>query len=269
MKTIDVVTLKLLQLDIMDVIHNFCFENKINYSLACGSMLGAARHKGYIPWDDDIDIYLLREDYNKLLLLFPSTLNNIKIASLNRDKKWGRAYSKAYDCRTIVKDAGYPYKIGVGIDIFPIDRVPDDEVMWKKYDRKRRILQRLYEYKISLLFRNGREYWKYLFIPIVKLLLLPFSVRFMGIYLDKYSQKYNNTESSRVFECCLGKIMKNPFRRTIMNKLIEMPFEDRVYIGMAEYDEYLTQSYGDWRKLPPKEKQVTHHILHAWWKDMQ
>ena len=71
MRTIGIEERKQIQTEILDALHTFCQETGIRYSLACGSMLGAIRHKGYIPWDDDIDIYMLREDFERLDALFP------------------------------------------------------------------------------------------------------------------------------------------------------------------------------------------------------
>lgn len=265
-KRIEVDELKRIQLDILTIIDRFCRENGIKYSLGCGSMLGAARHKGYIPWDDDIDIYLLRDEYERLVNQFPEVYENIKLASLQRDRKWNRAYSKAYDIRTEMQDAGNKYRIGVGIDVYPIDTVPEEKGEWLKYDRIRRGYQRLYEWKISMLFRKGRAWWKYLFLPLTKILLLPFSARRIAIFIEHYSMKYRRTQSPYVFECCQGIMQKNPFKRSAMEHLIDMPFEDRIVSGMRDYDEYLSNAYGDWRELPPVEKRVAHHIIKAWWK---
>lgn len=265
-KEIGLEELKLIQLDILTTIDKFCRENNIKYSLGCGSMLGAARHKGYIPWDDDIDIYLLREEYEKLVEHFPEICENVKLASLQRDKKWNRAYSKAYDCRTEMQDAGNKYRIGVGIDVYPIDTVPDNKDEWLRYDKKRRKYQRIYEWKISMIFRKGREWWKYFFLPFTKVILLPFSSRKIAMFLEKYSQKYRGVDSPYVFECCQGIFQKRPFKRTALENIIDMPFEDRIVCGMKDYDEYLSNGYGDWKKLPPEEKRIVHHVFNAWWK---
>lgn len=266
MKRIELDELKVVQLDILTVIDRFCRANGVKYSMGCGTMLGAARHKGYIPWDDDIDIYLLREEYEKLIESFPKEVENVKLAALQRDRLWDRAYAKAYDCRTEMQDGGRKYCVGVGIDVFPIDRVPADKEEWLQYDKKRRVYQLFYEWKNSMIFRKGRELWKYAFLPFTKLLLLPFSSRRIAVFLESYSMKYRELDTPYVFECCQGIFQSRPFKRSALENIIDMPFEDRVFCGMRDYDEYLSKSYGDWRKLPPKEKQKSHHIFNAWWK---
>lgn len=266
MNKIGVEEQKRIQLDVLSVVDRFCRENDINYSLGCGTMLGAARHKGFIPWDDDIDIYLFRKEYNKLISLYPDVVDDVKIASLERDVKWDKSFSKAYNAMTLVKDGGNSYKVGVGIDVFPIDKVPEDENEWISYDRKRRHYQRIYELKNSMLFRKGRPMWKYLFLPFTKLLLLPFSSRDIAKFLDRYAQKYDEIESEDVFECCQGIVLKHKFKRSTLENVMDMPFEDRMFKGMVDYDDYLTNVYGDWRKLPPVEKRTSHHLYNAWWK---
>lgn len=258
--------LKSIQVDILSVIDKFCRKNGIKYSLGYGSMIGAARHQGYIPWDDDVDIILLRSEYEKLLSSFPEELDNVKIASLQTDKKWNRAFAKAYDCRTELQDAGHKYRIGVGIDVYPIDNVPDDEREWLSYEKKRIIMQRLYEWKISMIFRKGRAIWKYVFLPFTKLILLPFTVRSMARHIERYALKYSNIMTFYVSECAQGLYKCKRFNRSNFDSFIDMQFEGMVFMGIKKYDEYLTTIYGDWRKLPPIEKQKPHHIFKAWWK---
>ncbi len=267
MKRIGKEELKMIQMDVLSAIHHFCLEHEIKYSLGCGSMLGCARHKGYIPWDDDIDIYMLREDYNKLIREFPDIYEeHYKFVTLERDEKWQRAYGKAYDSTTIIKEeTTASYELGVNIDIFPIDFVPDNEEEWLRYDKKRRSLQYVYEMKVTT-FRSGRPFLKNAFLAFCKLVFLPISSRQLAKQIQNVAQRFNEQPASRVFECCQGLFQKHPFKKSLFDNLTLLPFEDREYMAFADYDEYLTNGYGDWRQLPPKEKQVSHHAFEAWWK---
>jgi len=273
MKNIDLNELKKIQLDILDVIHNFCISNNIQYSLACGSMLGAVRHKGYIPWDDDIDIYLIRDEYEKLMKIFPTELHNISVESLERNSKWDRAYAKAYDVRTEIhegeeRDLDYAVDIGVGIDIFPIDAVPASEKKWISYNKRRKLLIWMQIMKFAVV-RPGRSFLKNAILFVMKLILFPISSRCMAEIVDRYARKFNGKETVFVFENAQGIRLKRRFRKDFLLNTRLYPFEDRMYMGISEFDDYLKNSYGDYMKLPPEEKRQTHHHFRAWWKDGQ
>lgn len=270
MKEISSDELKVLQMDIMSAVHQFCEVNHLRYSIACGSLIGAARHKGYIPWDDDIDIYLLREDYDKMIKLFPSLLNGrYKFCTLERDKQWWLPFGKVCDINTILKEGTHTYY--VNIDVFPIDNVPEDEICWHKYDKFRRKCFEIYarrEDKQKILnFHNGKNPVRNILATFVKLLLSIFSVHFLACCFQKVAKYYNKINSSMVFECAQGIYIKHPFPKSLFDNRILIPFEDREYLCFADFDKYLTNAYGNWRQLPPKEKQVTHHNFKAWWKD--
>jgi lipopolysaccharide cholinephosphotransferase len=268
MKQIGTIELKVVQMDVLSAIHRFCTAHNIKYSLGCGTMLGCARHKGYIPWDDNIDIYMLRKDYEKLVEEFPDTFEGrYKFVTMERDPKWNRAYGKAYDCTTVFKErTAEVYELGVNIDVFPIDFVPDNDVEWQKYDKVRRMLQHIYEMKVTT-FRSGRSVPKNAFMALCKLLLLPFSSRYLAMRIQKMAMRFNTSPTSRVFECCQGIFQKRPFSKLLFDSLTLLPFEDREYMAFSNYDAYLTNGYGNWRQMPPKDKRVSHHAFKAWWKE--
>lgn len=266
MRLIYLEELKQIQLDILEVIDNFCVQNGIRYSLACGSMLGAIRHKGYIPWDDDIDIYIPRDDYKRFIQIFPEELGHIKVASLEREPKWNRAYAQAYDSRTIMNEYAHtPLKVGVYIDIYPIDNVPDSDDAWLRYNKIRRFLIRIQEIKYIPIHWN-RTIQKNLVLIIGKIMLLPFSSRIIAKSINHFAQRYNGMGYGRSFECVQGMLQKRPFQSSLMTDFIRIQFENQHFTIMKDYDAYLTNAYGNYMKLPPKEKQISHHQFEAYWK---
>lgn len=265
MKEICLEELKVLQLDVLQAVHDFCIQNGITYSLACGTALGAVRHKGYIPWDDDIDIYLLREDYNRLMREYPKT-GRYQLISMERDKKWDKPYAKAYDSTTVFKEKfNYNVEIGIGIDVYPIDKVPENENNWKNFDKRRRKLQHLLLMK-QIQFSKERPFIRNCVAFLSKILLFPFSRRMISNYISHFIQQFNNDDGQWVFESAQGLIQKNRFPKRVFENIIAVPFEDRFFMLFEHYDEYLKNGYGDYMKLPPKEKQVAHHAYKAYWK---
>ena len=268
MKNIELKEFKEIQVAILETVHEFCLNNNIKYSLACGTLLGAVRHKGYIPWDDDIDIYMLREDYNKFIALFPKNYNNyFDLIALERHPKWNKSYAKVYDNRTIIHEA-MPYKvtIGINIDVFPIDNVPEKEECWNKYNKKRVILQRCLMTK-SLKISSQHKLYKNLGIVLVKFLTLFLSQRKLAEFLNIYAQRFNHLVSTYVFENSLGVIMKKRFKKNIFKELIYIPFENKKFLAFKNYDEYLRNAYGNYMQLPPVEKRISHHSFVAYWKE--
>lgn len=261
--------LKKIQLSILLSFHQFCIDNNINYSLAAGTLIGAIRHKGFIPWDDDIDVYLLREDYNRLVSSFPVVYNDTYVfVSMERDAAWHRSYGKLYDNRTIDVEHtrnGYE-KLGVGIDVFPIDDVPDNFEEWLSYEKKRRIYRDLMTLK-SLTWSKERTLTKNIITIIGRLLLSPFSFAYFAKRMSDYSQIHNNKGYRHVYENCLGVYnSKRPWLKSDMMMVIDASFEDQTVHIMNGYDDYLTTVYGDYMKLPPKEKRLSHHSFTAFWK---
>lgn len=267
---IDIETIKNLQINILRAVHLFCCENKIPYSLACGTMLGAVRHKGYIPWDDDIDIYLLRQDYERLVELFPSQYDNhIEFISLERNSKWDRPYAKAFDNRTLVKENAFcDVQIGIGVDVYPVDDVPDDEKAWKRYDRKRRLIQNALSIK-RMKFVKSRGIIKNLTMSVLKFLTFFVTKRRFAEIIDSYSKKNNGKGFQSVFECVQGMLQKNRFDKTLFSSLSLYQFEDQFFYGFSDYDSYLRPAYGNYMELPPIEKRVIHHDYSAYLRQPQ
>ena len=265
MKGIGLEELKRIQIEVLQAVHDFCIANGITYSMACGTALGAVRHKGYIPWDDDIDIYLLREDYNRLMSAYDNN-GRYRLISMEIDSDWDRPYARAYDSKTVlIEKANGSIVIGIGIDVYPIDTVPENEQEWRRFDKRRRFLQNMLSLK-RMKFDQGRGFSKSVFLLISKIILLPLSIKRIVRYIDKFIKQYNKKGGTWVFESAQGMIQKNRFHRSVFENIIPVSFEDRQFMLFENFDEYLKNGYDDYMKLPPKEKQVNHHVYQAYWK---
>ena len=266
MKKITLEEKKIVLLDILTAVDTFCKEHDIRYSMACGTMLGAVRHKGFIPWDDDVDIYMLRDDYERFESLFPKVYKGVyQLISPQRNSNWHLPYGKIADNRTIIVNSyvkTIPY--GINIDVFVIDDVPDDEQLWLNFRKKQK----------KIIQRNLHHIYR---IKSVKGLREKLSILFAKLYCGKSQQRiierinhfitqYNHHGYKHCFECVQGLHVNHPFNKELFDELIEWPFEERKYMGFKNADSYLKNTYGDYMKLPPKEKHVSHHVEIGCWR---
>lgn len=263
MEEITLEELQKLELEIMDEIHKYCIENNIKYYLGYGTLIGAVRHKGYIPWDDDIDIFMMRKDYNKFIKEFSSN-KGYKVISIESEPNFYLPFAKVINTNTILKEEiSSKFLLGVFVDIFPLDEVPIKEV--KKFYRKQKVLNKA----LALKFRGGkrRNIYKKIISFIAKLMLLPFSKRFLINKIIKHASKYMNKECEYVGSMvALIYNKKDIWKKEFFNATIDLPFENRNYLCPKEYDKVLSNTYGDYMELPPKERQVSSHNFKAYWK---
>lgn len=258
---------KKIQLDILSIVNSFCSDNNIVYSLSCGSLLGAVRHSGFIPWDDDLDICMLREDYQRFISLFPALVESkYRLACYERTQNWHLGYAKIYDCRTICYDKyAQIVPIGIGIDLFPMDVVPDSEEQWMAFrkilaSKRRRISTKIIKTShLNLINRFS--------LLLKKLLLLPYSLSACVLDYIKTATLYDNSKYTRVFECVLGISSRNPFPKSLFNEIIDWKFEDRTFKGFKDASIYLSATFGDFMKLPPEENRYPKHNYTQYWLD--
>lgn len=268
MKEIKTAELLLLQLDIMDSIHNFCKENNLRYFLYGGSLLGAIRHEGYIPWDDDIDIAMPRDSYEKFIRSFNGTYDYLVVSAPELDINFYATYANVYDTRTFLDEGTNGHQgadIGIKIDIFPIDSVEDDLAKYRFDKHKVAVLNNIAYIKRYRLFHGG-GWWQDLKLLAYKLRYVLHSACSMRSQVLDIASKCSISETVYVDDIVQNYSHDTRFKRTAIDKLFLTKFEDRQYFIPTGYDEILKASYGDYMKLPPIEKRVPHHGFKAFWR---
>lgn len=244
--------------EILDVIHKVCVEHNLRYSLAYGTLLGAVRHKGFIPWDDDIDLMMPREDYDRLLEIW----NDAAPAGyliLN-----GETYGGCYDnFAKIVKDNTTFLQLerdrtrdmhkGIFVDIFPCDRLAPGKIS--------RILQ-FGACAVNLLYSRGYTSKSGGILEAGEKILLLMPKRFHRSLRNKaqrFVSRWNHcTDSASIFPCTIDEYRKH-YAPDLLNSFESMEFNGKMYSCVAKWDEYLRMSYGDYMELPPEKDRVWKH----------
>lgn len=236
------------QLELVAYIVDVCEKNELNYYMTGGTLLGAVRHKGYIPWDDDIDLTIPMPDYRKMIDIMIADDKYDVYTMYNNPENCNAFYMRLIDRGTIRKSWGFPHLTtsGVDIDIFPLIGMPDNANERQAFfDRLRRLVSRYY--LISVETEEVTE------------AILNKKKKIREEVLEMI-EKYNFYESEYG-----GYILSKYWERDIMPTSvyygkIEMPFEDTTLIAPTGYKEYLERIFGDFMKLPPeKEQYVTHN----------
>ena len=262
-KKLDIDEIKEVELGVMDYIHNICREKGINYSLAYGSLLGAVRHRGFIPWDDDLDIALKRDQYDQLYEAILEDNNSIyKVVSWENDSRYPYPFYRVYDSRTVYENnyIQNDIELGICVDVFPFDDYKDVNKEITKLDMYRRLsVYTLYG------IRNKEAGIK----NIVRYLML---VAFRLTRVKTWNKKLNDCSKAPVNSEYIDYLMESKKYSTkldakALDEVVECRFEDRVYNIPKDYDHILTTIYGsDYMEIPPLEKRIQHDDFVAYIK---
>lgn len=260
---LDINEIKEIELNILIYIDKLCKDYNLRYSLCGGTLIGAIRHKGFIPWDDDIDILMPRPDYDLFIRLL-NDKNNRYYAMTGNDENYYYNFAKVVDTNTVLLETQYNKIEGMGVfvDIFPVDSFPDD--MIQKKCKEIYITRHLINYYAfeTIKFRKNILKWiesKYFFYKSRTYSLSDLQKKYISIVTEK---PYGSTE--KVFLTGAYEIVPLPLK--MFEEYIEVEFEGKMFSVIKQYDDYLRTIYGDYMKLPPKEKQVTIHSFEAYWK---
>ena len=256
-----------IELDMLKEVANFCKENNIRYYLAGGTLLGAIRHKGFIPWDDDIDINMPRPDYEKFIKIFKSKNKNYAIKS-NKLNNFSAPFTKIVDTRTWIDDR---YKNGdidvnIWIDIFPVDGLPENVKKVKQIYIKIDILRKLMllcDAKLGFGKNNLKKYSKYILKPIALILGKEYYCK----NIEKIALKYSYDQSKFVGAITWGlhgvgeMMLKEEYEKSV-----EVEFEQQKFSTFSCWHTTLLNVYGDYMKIPPIENRQQHDMV-AYWRD--
>lgn len=256
--------LKQTLLETLKEFHEFCESNNLQYFLIGGTLLGAVRHQGFIPWDDDIDVVMPREDFNQLLQLSAQLKYPLLLRSPQLQKDYRYNTTKLTNESLMVQEDAYdPIKIGAWIDIFPLDYTFDSKKLQKLHFIVAQKLRTIISFKYDV-------------IDIDK---LPLRKRIVGPYIQSLSKAmprsfinllstYNENLPSRVFKArnnlanlggAWGIKEVAPQKVFSSRKLYE--FEGYMFWGPKDADFWLAKVYGDYMQLPPETDRVSHHSI--------
>lgn len=270
MKKMTLDEVKQVELDALKYLKKICKKHNLTYFLCGGTLLGAIRHQGFIPWDDDIDVMLPRKDYMRLLEILEYS-SNYDILTPYNDKDYYFFFSKMVDRRTILKENGSPKinKLGVNIDIYPLDGLPLREPE-KFLNDIRNEFSDFFFSKMNLYYTSEKPFKKifkvlYYLPKYIKLSNINWFERKMKILM--LMEKYD-FDISKIVAYTLPKYgLKEILGKEVFSKTTNVKFEDEYFSAPIGYDKYLSNLYGDYMKLPPESKRKSHHYFKAYWKD--
>ena len=261
----DIREIQQMELGIMEYIHETCQKIGVKYFLAYGSLIGAVRHKGFIPWDDDMDICMLREDYEKLQdYLISNPDERYEVMSYKNNLNYVYPFMKVQDNQTYLleEDVRIDSNMGIYVDIFPVDGYEDDSVF---KDKMTRLIKKR---QLSCYTFKGITNTKSLLNSLIRYISV---IVFYFTNTNKYIRGIDELAKSRkvddyeLVDYLIYKDMHKPvWKREWLEQTIMGVFEGKEFMIPKNYHEILTSDYGDYMQLPPVELRFSHHDFQLW-----
>ena len=260
MRELGLEDIKRIEMEILVDIDAFCSDRGIRYSLCGGTLLGAVRHKGYIPWDDDIDIMMPRSDYDRFVKTYSSRDNYV--LDLGASPDYIEHFTKVIRKGTFLEHTTLGRRLwGVNIDIFPVDGVPDDGGV---YADTLRSLHRKVEYLFPYYRFVSKNKLLWFAKYCLKRLIRPTtdSVKSLKERMNRMVRNQlpeNSPGSCEVFD----DFRIIPLESGIFFDCTDIEFEGRSFQAIRNADAYLSAMYGDYMTLPPEDQRISHHFYIA------
>ena len=261
----DIREIQQMELGIMEYIHEVCQKIGVKYFLAYGSLIGAVRHKGFIPWDDDMDICMLREDYEKLQdYLIANPDERYEVMSYKNNLNYVYPFMKVQDNQTYLleEDVRIDSNMGIYVDIFPVDGYEDDSVF---KDKMTRLIKKR---QLSCYTFKGITNTKSILNSLIRYISV---IIFYFTNTNKYIRGIDELAKSRkvddyeLVDYLIYKDMNKPvWKREWLKQTITGVFEGKEFMIPKNYHEILTSDYGDYTQLPPVELRFSHHDFQLW-----
>ena len=263
----DIRELQKIEFDILCDIDQFCRENGIRYFLVAGTLLGAIRHKGFIPWDDDLDIGMLRPDYERFIKTYKSDRNELWWHG--KQPRYFLPFAKVCAKGTLLTGGDFPdVGCGVYVDVLPYDEIDDNPTTIRATLRRWLWTYRVLTLRNIRLFRKGRPWWRQVAVFLGRpLRLVP------NHWIVKWFER-RNASSRTKGPCLIGLLGNGALYGTrdfhdsrLFAGTVKVEFEGHSFPTMSGWAENLTNLYGDYMTPPPEEKRIPHHDFQAWRKD--
>jgi lipopolysaccharide cholinephosphotransferase len=250
------------ELGILNYIDNICKKHNLKYFLAYGTLLGAIRHKGFIPWDDDIDICMKRSDYDKLISIL-SNENHERYTLLHHsvDSTYFYEFAKVVDTRTKIIGEGFEEipSEGIWVDIFPLDNVAKNKKL------QRLLIQICLVIRILSVYTKFPSHKRSIFFYPVWLLARLIGYR-IPLKITDWQSKKGTREDLIGYIASMSTLgSKYCYPIDWFEDTVLVEFEDNKYPAPYKYHEYLSSQYGDYMQLPPEDKRVPHPV-EAYWR---
>ena len=256
--------IQLTQLEILIEVDKICCEHDIKYFLTAGTLLGAVRHKGFIPWDDDIDIGMHRKDYDNFLEIANKELDEKYFCqSIYSETNYYLPFAKIRKNKTRYVEASAKHldiNKGVYIDLFPMDNVPDNTIARFIHRIEFYILFRIVLAKSGVGSPDDRRVLKRMVYGTLKIFSIPFKKRNFLLYMDQRMKKYSGNKTRYVTSMAGAYgYTREKMPSCIFESVTKIEFEGQLFYAPSRSHEYLTRLYGDYMTLPPVGQRENRH----------